>query len=330
MSSSHLEQFKEKNTDLYNFRCVYCGDSKKSRIKARAYLVVANDKNGYLFKCWNCGLATSFSSFLKYVNPVLYKDYVLEKFMDNQLDFESVINPTVETKKYNIKNIKIMSMNELLDDHFAKQYILNRKIPIENFNHIYFVSDFKKFMDDTFFDHGKTELKADDPRIVIFYCNMAGDISTVCGRAFSTDPTLRYVKVKVAEETKKIFGQEKLNPSLPIYLVEGEFDSMFLPNCLASGDSNLAATASWIFDTYGFKPIVVFDNEPKNKEIRKCIKNSIDAGFRTCIWPSDFPAKDINDAVLLGLTKEKIKSIIDNNSFSGLEAQLKLVAWSKS
>ena len=32
--SHRLDQFKQKSQDLYNFRCPYCGDSKKNKLKA--------------------------------------------------------------------------------------------------------------------------------------------------------------------------------------------------------------------------------------------------------------------------------------------------------
>ena len=39
-----LQQFKKKREYLFNFRCPVCGDSKKSKTKARAYLYrVKND-----------------------------------------------------------------------------------------------------------------------------------------------------------------------------------------------------------------------------------------------------------------------------------------------
>ena len=51
---SRLPQFKQKNDYLFNFRCPHCGDSKKSKLKARAYLYRV--KNDMFFKCHNCGM----------------------------------------------------------------------------------------------------------------------------------------------------------------------------------------------------------------------------------------------------------------------------------
>ena len=39
--------------------------------------------------------------------------------------------------------------------------------------------------------------------------------------------------------------------------------------------------------------------------------------------------KDINEMILGGYTKEKVKKIIDDNTYSGLSAKMKLTAWKK-
>jgi hypothetical protein len=36
--SSQLQLFKKKSNNLFNFRCPYCGDSQKSKSKARGYV----------------------------------------------------------------------------------------------------------------------------------------------------------------------------------------------------------------------------------------------------------------------------------------------------
>ena len=58
----------------YRFRCPYCGDSQKSKMKARGYVVEKWGKQ--LFKCHNCGLSKSFDQFLKDLDAQLYAEYV--------------------------------------------------------------------------------------------------------------------------------------------------------------------------------------------------------------------------------------------------------------
>jgi len=38
IASSQLQQFKKKGDHLFNFRCPYCGDSQKSKTKARGFV----------------------------------------------------------------------------------------------------------------------------------------------------------------------------------------------------------------------------------------------------------------------------------------------------
>ena len=67
--SPRLEKFKKVKSNLYNFRCPICGDSKKNKSKTRGYLYsVKSDVN---FKCHNCGASITFNNFLKSIDPAL-------------------------------------------------------------------------------------------------------------------------------------------------------------------------------------------------------------------------------------------------------------------
>ena len=48
--SARLSQFKKKGDYLYNFRCPHCGDSKKSKTKARAYFYRVKNESRKLIK----------------------------------------------------------------------------------------------------------------------------------------------------------------------------------------------------------------------------------------------------------------------------------------
>ena len=78
--SSRLSKFKRVKPDLYNFRCPICGDSEKTKNKARGYLYRIKTNTNY--KCHNCGISLSFNNFLKQVDPALHKEYTLEKFKE--------------------------------------------------------------------------------------------------------------------------------------------------------------------------------------------------------------------------------------------------------
>jgi hypothetical protein len=335
LTQARLQQFKQKANDLYNFRCPFCGDSKKNKLKSRGYIYRAQYENGYGYRCWNCNISTNFTTFLKFLDIVLYKDYIMEKFEDeNTTQKLPVEAPTLEFVEgeivggVKIQEINLPTIASLSDDHYAKTYIAARKIPEDRWDQLFYAHDFKLFMDTTFPNHGKENLIENDPRIVMFYTDLAGNITCVNGRSFSADPKLRYVKIKILDH-KKIFGLERVDFGKKFYIVEGEFDSMFLENAVASGDANLSGAAAWIYDTFGVRGTLVFDKEPRNLQLVEIIDKSIEEMWDVSILPEYFPGKDINEAFLKGVSVKQIQDIIDQNTYSGLVAKLQLSSWRK-
>ncbi len=75
------------------------------------------------------------------------------------------------------------------------------------------------------------------------------------------------------------------------------------------------------------KIIITFnDNEPRNREIVNRITKSIDRGEKVVIWPNDIQEKDINDMVIAG---HNVQSLVESNTYQGIEAQVKLTEWKK-
>ena len=118
-----------------------------------------------------------------------------------------------------------------------------------------------------------------------------------------------------------IYGQERINNRNKKYCVEGPLDSLFLPNCMAM--------AGVKFNVFDKDTIIVLDNEKRNKEIVNSIEKFITNGYSVCIWPDDMDGKDINEMILKGYTSESILDIIDNNIYSGLQANFALSRWRK-
>ena len=345
--SSKLEQFKEKKTDLYNFRCPYCGDSKKNKLKARGY--VYRKSNDYFFVCHNCSKSTTFAKFLEHVDGTTYKQYILERYAAGETgygtnakkpDFEQLKGNAYARLQSTLNNSRgdstqsqslertwraytHYSVANLPEEHYARAYIKMRKIPEKYWDEILFIPKFRDFLDTEFPQHGKDEVPNDD-RIVLFYTNEKGEITNVAGRALS-DTKIRYVTVKISDE-KKVFGLHRLRKQERIYVLEGQFDSYFVENSIASGDSNLGGVAAVLpeLDT-----VLVYDNEPRNKDIVKQIEKSIDKGHKVCLFPESVSGKDVNEMIQNGFTSDEIKSIIDNNTFSGLSAKLKFTHWKR-
>ena len=323
MLSGRLENFRIRNTNPYkiNFRCPVCGDSQKSRSKSRGWLL--ESKNAFHYYCHNCGASQGFSFFLKSIDQLLYNDYVAEKFMANTSikDSEPDANQfKTEVPKFNKTNplSKIKKVSQLKYDHPIKKYIEKRKIPTKHHYRLYFAKKFKTWINEIIPNKFENVGK-DEPRLVIPFLDQNGNCFGVSARGF--DPKgIRYITI-MFDERPKIFGLDKVDFSQPYYIVEGAIDSFFIENAIAMNGAEGNGNAA------GDNAIYVFDAEPRNKEIHKRMEKVIKAGYKVCIWPTDVPGKDINEIYLAGLDPEKL---IEDNTYQGLQAELKLSAWRKS
>jgi len=326
MVSHKLELYKQKNSDLFNFRCPFCLDSKKNKIKARGY--VYRKGNDYYYRCHNCAVSTTFGNFLKSIDQTSYKEYVLERYAAGDNGHSNYKKPTFDELRGNalekfakISKISLESIDSLPEDHYAREYIETRGIPVAFWNEIYYTENFKEFMDRDFPDHNKKDLPEDD-RIVLLYKNESGEVTNVAGRALGDSTRLRYMTVKVTDE-KKLFGLQRVSREARIYVCEGQFDSFFVPNCVASGDSNLGSVPKYLGSS---DCVLIFDNEPRNKDIVSQIGKAVEAGHQVVIWPSDVEFKDINDMAVSGYD---YMSAIENNIYKGPAARLKFMNWKR-
>jgi len=242
-----------------------------------------------------------------------------EKFTGKK--HNSINKPAIPKFKVEDKKIDLPTIASLDDNHIAKKYILDRKIPEKYLKNLFFAEDFKLFVESV----SDKKLDQTGPRIIIPFYSRSGDLVAFQGRALDSY-SMRYITVKIDREQEKIFGLDKVDPMKPIYVVEGPFDSLFLPNAIATADSNLAAAAN-VFDKS--KLILIPDCEPRNANIVKNIGKFIKNGFVVCLLPESFGVKDINDAIKNGLTQEELLGIISNNTFSGLRAELEYLNWKK-
>jgi hypothetical protein len=107
---------------------------------------------------------------------------------------------------------------------------------------------------------------------------------------------------------------------------EGPLDAMFVPNSIATAGGDLVST---IKDFPKKNLVIVYDCEPRSKETVSKISKAINNGYNVCIWPTNFQHKDVNDAILAGLSSEFVKYIIDQNTYKDLPAIMTLNNWKK-
>jgi hypothetical protein len=171
------------------------------------------------------------------------------------------------------------------------------------------------------------DLEKDEPRLILPFLDKDKNLFGFQGRSFRKSG-IRYITIMLNEDQPKIFGLDTMDPSKDIYVVEGPIDSLFLPNGIASAGGDLISPLQ-LLDVQKEKFVVVYDNEPRNKETITKIEKAIDSGYRVCIWPTAIEQKDINDMVLAGYTIDKVKDIIDDCTYSGPTAKLHLALWRK-
>jgi hypothetical protein len=309
--SSRFQKFKKVKNNLYNFRCPICGDSQKNKSKARGYLYQV--KNNTNFKCHNCGLNISFNNFLKQIDSTVHKQYTFEKFKEGHTGR----NFTVEEPIFQFESPKFkpkLDLPKASSNQDAKKYLEDRKLNPDKF---YYTDTFKswtnsikKVFDDT---------TKDEPRIIIplFYQNTLVGFQ---GRALGPNK-VKYITVMLSDHAPKIYGLDEIQKDKTIYVTEGPFDSTFISNSIAlcGADGDLS---KWGIDD----PVWIYDNEPRNSEIVSRISRVIGMGQKVVIWPSTIKEKDINDMILSGLD---VQSVIELNTYSGLEAKLKFTTWKR-
>jgi len=318
--SSRLEKFSQKKDNLYNFRCPYCGDSSKSRIKARGYFFLK--KGGYIFKCHNCGVGRSLGNFLKDNASDLYDEYLIERYR-NGLTGKGTNAPSPKIPKSKPKFTKkigssLTKISELNNEHPAQGYLLGREIPQEHWDKLYYTDKFKRWVNEQ--QHTYDGLQNDRGRIIIPLIDPDGVWFGIQGRSLETNPKLRYITHIFDEDKPKIFGWDRVNESRTIYITEGPFDSLFIENGIAMCGADVDLS-NYLWDV-----VYIFDNEPRNSQIVKRIGNAIDRGDSVVIWPDHIQEKDLNDMHLAGINPQ---NVVESNVYSGLEARLKFNSWKK-
>ena len=310
--SSRLSKFKRVKANLYNFRCPICGDSKKYKNKARGYFY--GIKENVNFRCHNCGASMTFSNFLKEIDTVLHKQYIMEKFKEGFAGVKggSAIEKPVELKFETPKFKTSINLPLASTVDVSRIYLEKRKLDPNKF---YYAEKFVEYVN----SHKQSLNMKEHSRIIIplyYQKNLVG----VQGRTLNSN-YVKYITTIFYDESPKIYGLDNIRRDAPVFITEGPFDSTFLLNSIAmcGADSDVR---KWGVST----PVWVYDNEPRSKEITSRISSAIAKGDSVVIWPTGIKEKDINDMILAG---HDVQSIVESNTYSGLEANLQFTTWKR-
>lgn len=323
MLSNRLDRFSVKSTSplKIQMRCPLCGDSQKSKNKARGW--ITEYKDSARFGCFNCGESVWLKDLIQRVDPNLADEYIMEGKLDWMAN-NGIVTTKVEVDKPEFKVIKdplkgLKKISQLAHDHPVKLYVEKRQIPTSQHYRIFYAPKFNKFINSMIPD--KLNAERDEPRLVLPLFNSKKQVIGFQGRSFKKDG-LRYITIMIRDELKA-YGLETVNMREDNYCVEGPIDSLFLENCWAMAGADVSLGNN--------NTVYVYDNEPRNAEIVKRIERDINKDRKVVIWPEKMKTygKDINDYIINGLTSSQLHRIIDSNTHTGLMAKLKLTEWRK-
>jgi hypothetical protein len=325
--SPQLDKFGWQRATLANCRCPLCGDSKKNPNKKRGFFYERSGR--YYYKCHNCGAAMSLSRLLEQVSPALHSEFRVEwlKEKNGNSNVSGITSTGVNEKlqKVSMKSealtgvCKITSLDKC---HHARAYLESRMLPQEKMDELFYTDDFGSVAKQI---NKKIHLEK-EPRIVIPFHDESGNIIGVQGRSLSKNG-LRYITIKADGHERLFYNLHKVDVNKTIYVTEGPFDSMFLPNAIAMvGASKSVRLPENLSNS---NVVFVMDNEPRSVEIVNMLRGLIDDG-QTVFIPDRLEHKDINEMILSGNTSDNIVEYIDDHSYTGILAQAAMSQWERT
>lgn len=329
--SPRLEKFQWKKQSLAVCRCPICGDSQKSKSKARFYLY--EKKGSFFCKCHNCDYSASLGWLLKTIDSNLHKQYSFDVLKETGVSHGRTRAGTgapAPARRAEDKVLKLLpKLSELEKTHPAVEWASNRKLPKESLDILYYAEDYGEWAKNI-----DADVQAgNDQRVVIPILDKDGKVIGAQGRILSgKNPdrkTIRYITVKADKDGgKSWYGLDRCNSKKPVIVVEGPIDSLFLDNAVAI--IGLSDATNIPVDLDGAELIYALDNEPRNKQVVESMERLIDEGHIVCIWSDRFRGmKDINEMILAGYSKVSVMQEIQRNSHSGLAAHIALKRWAK-
>ena len=315
----NLARFHKQSRNTYNFRCPFCGDSEKQANKARGYFFLYNQK--YFFKCHNCNASKSLKGFLRAKYPELYREYQLDVLRDERgVVAETPAPAPVEPVT---PAITLPTIASLPPDHEGARYCRGRGLPEKSLSHLYFTNEWTTWIAEMGWSYALPEDHA--PRLILPWYNRTKElVGAQARRIDATGSAGRYVTLKYNHDADKIYGWDRLDFHQLVYVVEGPLDSWFLPNAVASMDSDLLR----IRDKYvaEYAAVYVWDNEPRNHAVVENLGIAIQQGLSVVIWPKNVPEKDLNDMSQAGWS---VETLVRENTFRGLRAELEFRQWKR-
>lgn len=341
--SSRLERFKDTGAGVYNFRCPFCGDSKRNKHKARGY-ILTNEKR-VVFKCHNCGKFVGFGDFIAELDAELFREYKLEKFRQSSSSRSPTATPPANLTSSRQVALVANTRNVLRDCYpldsvpsdlrCVREYAERRRIPDSFFNKELFaarsINEIAKYLPgyrDTSFPNFCV--------LVIPFLRRDGSFNFLQCRSLDSDcpSNHRFVTLDLGEDSPKLWGDFRANYLRPIYVLEGPIDAMFIENGVALAGATHTQALSFLRQRQSEDSASApsprnicfcYDNDYRdNPDILRQIHRRADEGHGVVLYDKRFVFKDINDAVKAGWSVAEVNGYVRERTFFGLAAKLEL------
>lgn len=312
-----------------NCSCPVCGDSASDQYKARFWYY--HWKGSNLVHCFNCDFTSEIGRFINEQDPVLYREYLMEKRKEESFGVDLSKPSKVEiSDKLTSKLVVIPSLpfcirlDKLPKNHPIIKYVLDRKIPENVFDRLFFTDNWQELVNQTkhTYDNPKKEY-----RLVIPFYNQKKEIEAYQGRALAKNANQKYMTIKAHEDASKIYGLDKIDESKDVCIFEGPIDSLFIPNSIAIAGGSLDLSKV----PFPNNRIWVLDNEPRHPDTLKRMQKLIDAKEKIVFWDkAPWKSKDVNDMIKNeNATVDQIVAYINENWCSGLMAKARMLNYKK-
>ena len=280
-----------KTDDGYRTRCKICGDSKKSKRKARLNLYSKTNT----VHCFNCDFTGTLLKYIAKVEGITQRDLKREIFSNNKINVKSQVSKTHIVENKALKSIldindtpKIIEKLKFIGDENlpkeVKEYLDKRLVYSAPFwNKKPFLWDFR------------------NKRIVIpwFFNNIPIYYQT---RIFENNSQVKYLfpkKLKIP-----FYNLDMVNEKIPYLIIcESALDAIFIKNGIAAGSLHFTRLQKDILEKFysSYEKILLLDNPYKDKASFEKLQRLISSGYngKIFIFPNNLRQyKDVNECVI--------------------------------
>lgn len=309
--SKYATDVKKNDSEEVHMRCPLCGDSKKSKYKARGHYY---KKTGSYY-CFNCN---EYMPGLKFASLIsgLDEKYILSKFnrsyLDEMIAGMGLVKPTKKKEKIitNPQPIIYPKVRNLNDDEI--KYLTKRRITELPFFNQLDINGISAKQGDFIFIPWMF-----DKKLVNYQIHNYNKYLTIPKYLFSK------------HGIKPIYGLDRIDESYKKLVVfEGVFDSLFIKNGVAVGGKTLTDFQKYVFENRysDYEIILAFDNDKSGISAMMKMFKVGESKYRFFV-PDFGSIKDVNDYVMktkADLTYIKSEDFIEKNTISGIELASKV------